>query len=352
MTHIVWRSEDGALAIHHRTIPSVSLVKLLDDTLWGTHEVKYRVRNIANLIDGIADPHILTLEDEKEGLVGGYVAGRKHLRVGQRVVPAVHIAMLAVDPRMAGRGYGGLLAREAKRALFSLMGDEGIIYLFVEATNAVSSRLHRTVGYDDFFTAKTHVFARLFPEIHHSVRHLRPDERDDLVRRLAALYSDHAGLDFEQTLSCERYHVLESEGRIVAGMQASEMHWSLEELEGPAGRFALNVLPGLPLVAQFFDPKRFKFLRLGNIYLEAGSEPKMTVLLEAVLASYQRHFGMVFIDPRSEISQRFIAATSFGLPKALSEFGVNVLVATQGLTPSEEEWLKRHPVHFSEGDMI
>jgi ribosomal protein S18 acetylase RimI-like enzyme len=352
MSKVIWRDSERGHSIQYRRVPSDALMQLLEKTEWGAQGTTYAIRQVPDILGRIRDPHYLTLESDAGALIGGVVCGRKSTATPVRSCPAIHIAMVAIDKAWAGQGKGLLLSRHAKDFIFDLLGEAGLVHVYIEASNSASVNLHRRIGYSDLFTARVRFFGRFAPEAAGGVRLLEEVERCELVRALNAQYDGHIGVDFDQSVDCGVYYVLAEQGAIVAGVQISDMHWSLREIDGFAGVAALNILPNLPFMSQIYDPEHFRFLRFGSIHVKAGFEDRLSVLLESVLALRDRHVGMLLFDPRSSLQRSFEARIHFGIPAALSEFPMDVMIASKGFTEEEEQWVRSAPFHISPMDVI
>lgn len=347
----IWRSDARGISLRHSTTPSAGLEQLLSRTIWGDSDIRYRVLGIAGILSAIADPHFITLEDG-QSVIGGMVCGRKRTMIGERPCNAIHIAMLAIDPSHTGHGYGPLLAKRAKPFLVDLLGGPGVIYLYVEATHHASIELHRRMGYRDLALLDAHIFARLSPEISPDLRTIDSSEREGIARALETAYDGHVLADFEQSLLADRYYVIDTPGEVRAGVQISEMRWSLESLPGAASYLVLSLLPRLPWLAEQFRPSDFRFLRASNILPAAEADGALSRLLEACLAEHGVNAAMLFTDPRSPVQKTMVSRLHPGLIDRLVGGQALALADFAGLDAPEIEWLTTNPMLVSPMDAI
>jgi ribosomal protein S18 acetylase RimI-like enzyme len=352
MEEVIWRSEARSARIVHRRDAPSELIALLERTSWGERDVKYLVRQVADVLLRIPDPHIFVLEGLDGTLIGGLVCGLKTIRICDRAAKAAHIAMIAIEPAQMGRGFGPLLAKRARECLLQLVGDGGVVYAYVEATHVQSVELHRRLGYRVAGTARARIITRVNPRDRADVRLIRPDEAPAISAELARLYDQHLLADFGQSVLAGEYYVAQAGREIVAGAQVSKMHWSLEALDGLGGFVTLQVLPRLPIIGRGFDPRDVRFLRIGNIILRHGHEQALSRLLETLLARHDVNAGVIFLDDRSPVHRSIAENVRFGAFSGLVRGAATVLVEVQSLTEAEQAWVLSRPIHVSPIDAI
>ena len=158
----VWDDPATNLSLHATGVAPPALTDLLRRTAWGTRDVKYAIRGIDRILAHIEQPHFLLLT-KADHLIGAVVASRKLVRGGGKIYDALFIAMIAVEPTMTGSGYGTLLAAQAREYGRGLLGEPGIIYLYVETTNTASIRVHEKIGYQRIGQFEARIFTRIFP---------------------------------------------------------------------------------------------------------------------------------------------------------------------------------------------
>lgn len=346
MTEVLWADEQSQIRLSLAKQPPGALVKLLADTEWGTREVKYRVHGIRQILARMKDPYFLILESNGS-IVGGVVCSRKTVTLANRPCDALFIAMVAVATSAQGKGYGSLLARKAKEFGRSLLGEPGIIYLYIESTNTASLSAHKKVGYQSIGELEARLFTRILPRSDPDVRKPRKDERAKLVALLGDQYADHALLDFEDALQTGGAYVLERDGELIASAQVRLMHWSLEKLRGCGGFMALEVLPRVPIIRRKYSPKHLRFLRIGNIFFRRGRERELTHLLETLLARAGLNVGMIFEDKRSGVYEAMKGGVRFGALGGLALETAEILADFRGLTAEEVAAARSRPAHIS-----
>jgi len=329
--------------------PAPALVDLLKRTEWGTREVKYRVRGIPRILGSIADPHFLTLERQGK-LLGGVVGSRKTVTVAEKSYDAFFIAMIAIEPSVAGSGYGTYLAKLARQYAHTLLKEPGLIYLYVESTSKASLKVHRAVGYTPVGRVEARLFTRMYPKDDARVGRPTRQELVELSSLLAEQYAGHALLDFDVSLRTGGCLVLRSSGKVAAAAQLRPMEWSLTRLRGLGGFLAMKVLPHLPVIRRGYSPDHVRFLRIGNIFVRPGHEAELERLLEALLAKCGVHVAMIFLDPRSALHNGFRARIGFGAFGGLVAETIDVFADFKGLGQEEIARVCALPINVSPAD--
>ena len=128
-----------------------------------------------------------------------------------------------------------------------------------------------------------------------------------------------------------------------AGVQVEPQRWKIHSLAGAGGAIALHALPKIPLLRDLFNPKNFRFLKVGNIFFDEGQPKAVFELLEAVLAHHQLKTAMMFWDKESPVYKQIATAGRFGLLNALTETPVHVMALFQGFDAQEIDDFKHRP---------
>jgi GNAT superfamily N-acetyltransferase len=309
------------------------------------------MHGVAQSLNRLAEPHFLSLKEHDE-LVAAAVRSRKMVRVGENVYNAFHLALLAVDARKIGHGYGKLMVEQSRRHFLKEVGTRGLLYGYIEAGNTRSLALNQRLGYQPIGLSHTVMFSRLRPQDDARVGRLAATERQGLIQLLNEQYADHGLLDFEQSVQGEAYFVLRQGGEIIAGVQAEQLHRTIQRLPGASGRMMLAVLPRLPILRRLFAAKDCHLLRLGNVYARMGQEAALFTLIEALLAREHLHAGVAFVDKRSSVHRRIAAAGKFGLLNAVLGATLHVIADFNAVPEEEIAELRRRPLCISPIDVI
>lgn len=351
MSDVIYRSQEGNIVIRRSSTCDPPFIALLERTVWGTKEVLYTKHGMAKELGRIRHPYFLTLTENGE-LVAVAVRSRKATRVGENVYKAFSLDSLAVDAPKMGRGYGKLLTAQSRLHFLKEVGEPGMLYGYIEASNVRSRQLNEKVGFQPIGLFQAVIFSRLRPKDDARVRRLKETERETLVQLLNSQYADHALLDFEESVKVGDYYVVERLGEIVAGVQAERLHRTMKRLPGTRGLILVKVLPYIPILRRLFTAGSYQFLRLGNLYAKKGHEAKVFTLIEALLARQRLSSAMAFMDKRSSVYRRIAAAGKFGLLNAAVDLTWHVIADFNGVADEEIAEIRQRPLCISPMDMI
>lgn len=327
-----------------------ALVEFWERIEWGTQGVLYTMPNITQTIADMGEPYFLTLEEEGK-LVGGYAFNKTHVGVGVRRYPAFYRSLLAIAPSHRGRGLGKLLVEQAKHHFQEILGQQGILYGYIEEKNLRSLEVSQKVGYSPIGTFSVLLITRFSPKSKCAIEQVATSERDALVQCLETQYQDHALTNFEHSVRPDDYYILRRAEEIVAGIQVKKCHWTIEHLPGIGGRLLLGALSWGPLTRHLVDPQQYEFLRLGNAYVRPGYERDWFALVETVLAQHQLVSGMLFMDERSPVYQRLISAGRFSWLNAITSISARVMAGCKNISEEEIAEIRRRPLCFPPTEM-
>jgi hypothetical protein len=194
-------------------------------------------------------------------------------------------------------------------------------------------------------------FSRFFPKSSARLRKLSAAETPAALHMLADQYRDHALTDFPFSLRPESYYVLADGDKILAGLQVEPQHWQILSLAGAGGVIAMHALPLVPLLRDLFNPRRFEFLKFGNVFFEMHHPELAFELMEAVLAHHGRKTAMMFWDKESPVYRRLAGAGRFGALNSLTETPVEVLALFEHMSDKDISDFCRRPKVISPSDI-
>ncbi len=351
MPEVIFEDTARHLVIERSGACNAAFAELLARTVWGSGGVRYTMPGIAETLQNLKEPHFLSLK-EKGDLAAVLTVIPKKVLLGGQNYPACYSYALAVEPNRRRRGYGALLSEQALRFGLGLLGEKGVYYGYVEADNSNSLKTLEKVGRRAIGQFRILAVSRVLPKDDARLEPPAATEKGRLVRLLTEQYEDHALLDLEQSVKWEDYHLIREGKEIVAGLQCQRGHLSIKYLPGPGGVVLTKVLPYIPILRSLFPHRNFRFLNIGNIYADSGREAEIFTLMEALLARNRLHFGMIYLDPRSPIYQRLMAAGKFGALNKLINVPVQVMAFLKGFTAAETAGIRRQPLFISMQDPV
>lgn len=351
MTEVIYSDPSLDLEVRlDRALPP-DLLELLDQTIWGQHGVSFRSLDMAEMIQDLSEPSFLRLI--KGGrTVAAAVRNHKQVEMAGKPYDAIHLALFAVHRDFTRQGLGTILARVSRTHYFGLLRSPGVLYGYIESGNEASLRLNLGLGYQDMGEVRSQLFSRARPQPSRRVEVLGQDGRADMLNRLKKAYNAHALCSLENSLDPERYYVVRRHGEIVAGAQLHTLHWNLLGLPGWQGRFAMSLLPKIPVLGRDFTPSDLRFARVGNLYAEAGSEALVAEILETALAEQHLPFAVVLADPRGDTERRVMSNIDFGAINRVITGGFHLVGEFKGVDESDLKRFSRMPVIISPKDPL
>ena len=148
---------------------------------------------------------------------------------------------------------------------------------------------------------KTFMFRRFAPKIDTRFRIASLTHPAQVLKLVEGQY---AGYGFQNFLNINRqnhYFTLEEDGRILAGVQANPIFWTLVHIPGKLGPLIRYVAPFVPGLHRFFNPSRQAFVALEGVYVDKGRPELLPILLESVLAHFKLHTAMWQIDEKDPL---------------------------------------------------
>ena len=229
--------------------------------------------------------------------------------------------------------------------------EKRIYYAYVEKSNL------RSLNYTEFFFEKIRTFpiiaySNFFPRADNRVGQIAESGYDTLVKLLHTVYHKHSFFFPEKEKLLSHYFVLKEGDNILAGVQAQENHWKIEELPGILGSIIKNVLPHLPVFSRVIKSNRFTFLTFDTLYCQQGAEHLLPVLFRSVCALTQVYAGLFYIDENDPLCLPVKKGIKMGLLNKLFRNSHGVVVAKfVNFSEEEKQSFYHSPVYFSGYDL-
>ena len=330
-----------------------AMIQLLDATTWGTDGAVFDHLDTRKKILSIPDPTVIYMTDA-QGLVAMAVLCRNRVSSGDTARKSYFIRYFAAHPRIQGQGIIKTFAEKVMGLLRDEEADPCIFFATIENGNRRSYRTTVRAGYEQIATLKTINFSRLSPKPK-AIRRIEDREEQGRLRALLEkTYHGHAFVQFTRLFQDDGYFVLERDGQLLAGAQVLENRWALKSMGGWSGWLVVNVLPRLPFVSRVFNPRRFNFLSFEALYCHDGRIEYVYELLEGLLARFQLHLPLFWLDERSPLYQE-IGRTE----KQLGPFSrftkgtdIRVMVSYANIPADEIHRIEQQPVYTSSFDFV
>lgn len=334
-----------------------SILTMLEEIAWGTTGILFRIKTIRQELANLSSMVYACLRRPDKTLMAVWCGKTQWVQVLGGELPALYQFLCAVAPGHQGRGLGKRLGAQVIEQAPKLLQDfsvqhpprsahrlaGGLLYCMIETDNARSLRMFSALGYQVFGELPFNTFARVFPKASPHIRHPSPQELEH-YRLMLIEQNRHTVLgEFEQSLSCDSYWLMEdAQGAVIAGVQAEAFALNIRKMPGAVGFFALHILPHIPLIARLINPPNFRYVRFGNYLALAGDRSPWEDLLSAVLAATGYNMALIPWDPRAADHAKFIDSAHLGLARGLSDTRFNIVGLPLNMDAADRQKLSEH----------
>jgi len=330
---------------------NAQIAKHLERIRWGTDGAIYRLCDYEKTLYHVPGARFLAIRKQGQ-LVALRLLVEKHIPWQGKPLQAFYHGLFSVAPEEQRKGYGRMLAQGTLDYIRTRSEPRSVTYAFIEAGNHRSLRISESLGYQAIGTFHALWFSRLHPKTSSRLSPLAKNDTPELINGLHRQYQDHALPDFSVSLQRNSCRILRDDGKIMAGLQAEPQHWVFESLGGTGGFLAVKVLPYVPVLGNLFNPRDFRFLKIGNLFFAPGRAEAASELLEATLAGSGRKVALLFIDKKSPIYREWLSKSGgLGILNALAEVEVHVMGRFQGFPKEEMMEFTRRPLSISPTDL-
>lgn len=325
---------------------------LLWSMKWGTNGPIYQKIKNSEKDDHIYQPHFLLLR-KAEVLIGMCTVSERPIRFGTEEIKGCYLQHFSVKKEFQGKKYSQILIGQARKYFEEVIPKPFIGYAYIEGSNIRSQKAAKFIGYDPVRNFQTILFSRIFPKKHANVRRYRTDEKPIILNQLNDFYKDYGFVHFTNTFHHDNYFVMETNGKIIAGVQAFPVEWKILEMPGFAGKLITNFVPYIPYINRLFNPKSHQFLVFDSFFHEEGKETALIKLLESVLVELKVYSALLWMDKADEVFKKLNALNQWGiLDKVEGKLPVTTIAKIHGLPDSKTDTFKQMPMYIAGFDSI
>jgi RimJ/RimL family protein N-acetyltransferase len=339
---------DESLILEYNNKYDEEFLQLLEDTRWGTEDTLYTMHNLKEEFDKFKEASYIRLKKASK-LIGACVFHKKSVELSDALV--FYITVFAVKDGETGKGYGTLMLQKTAEYFLS-QHNRVLLYAYVEKGNERSVKSFAKLGFRSLGEFKVSTFSRLNPKRSGSVRKLAAGEKSKIRKELKSVYKEYFLEELDQSLSSDKYYVLEEGNEILAGVQVKKFKWTISKLPGTGGKLALKVLPKAPILNKLINPNHYSFLKIGNIYMKDHKEKKLSELLEHLLYESKLHLAMFYSDLKSPVYDKTYNTVNSGILSRTVDTVADIMVKSIGFTKEEIKLLEKRPIHISMLDSI
>lgn len=348
---IHWEDPRTGQVIKRASEPSEQSLALLEATVWGSRDTRYRIRGLAGKLSRLRDPSYFVLS-EKGTELSVFVLDHCHKNVSHVPCGGFHFVMAATHESHRDEGLATRLVDVIRPYCEKTVGKPGFGFAYVEETTEISLKLSEHAGHSIEADIPLMLFTRLMPRDDTNVGPVRASEQSELLAALESLYSDHELADFAASFRADECLLCRRDGRITASVQAEMLNWSVVSMPGLTGALLMNILPRVPGWNSFLNPRDLKVVRFGNIYFADGAEADVFAVAEACLARNRSRVGLIMLDQRSPVLAKLKANGNFGLLSGAMRGSIKLHVDTVFMDKTLQERLATQPLLVSPADVI
>ena len=347
-----------------------NIVDLLSNTVLGSKGgMRYGLQSIPSRIAAYKDIRFVSLYKNNK-LTGTVGLCYRKISQGDLSLHGTYLRYLAVksrfqseedigkrklrkdDPASSDTMKGRILSFFRNPHLLDLPGyeegDKNVVYAYVESRNERSKNIIHQVGFQHIRSFLTVAFSRFSPKVDPRTGKLKESERPEILNLLSDYYKNYSFYTDESTFFEDRYYVIRSEGKIVAGLSAVPTTYNIVDVPSLWGWIFMHVLPFTPLYRRLFKPGIFRFLVFGSIYVKPGHEKDLESLMESVCASEKINTGLTWMDDRSDLFEMMRGDINMGaLNRMLNARPGLVYANFINLEEEEKEFFYEKPAFIS-----
>ena len=236
---IHWRDDKLGRVISRSSRPSSQTLFLLETTVWGSRDTRYRVLGIGKKLARLRDPSFFVLSENGVELCV-FVLDHCHKSIGGRQCGAYHFVMAATHPDRRDQGFATQMIDIIRPFAEETVGRPGFGFAYVEETTEFSLRISEHTGHSVEADICLQLFSRLRPRRDDRAGMIRDSEHQGVLQGLERLYSDHELTDFKTSFRPDETLVFRRDGQVSASVQAELLNWEVVSMPGITGRLLLD----------------------------------------------------------------------------------------------------------------
>ena len=349
--------------------PNDQVIDLLNNSVIGTpgKGMLYKHCDVPEKINHIRDPRIFNLEHGKKlvgtctfcardlspGMKGFYVRYFTFLdRYRKRIIPTDEPV---VKQRFRKKNniirHDVLQILKGEELVQDPVKDNAVIYAYVDPDNERSVELCVNFGFEKIGQFATVLFSRFFPKVSPRVSKIENFEKPIIKSHLVQYYSEYAFYNTENLFYEDNYYVLyNTQGDIVAGVQANPVNWKVLKMPGVTGTITMKVIPFLPILGRLFSPD-YTFIAFEALFVKQGYEDQLIELFESILALNKLHSAIIWVDPQTD-TYKMLKSLNLGfLDKTNKEVRIDIIGKFINCDASYKAMLKTSPAYISGFDL-
>tara|TARA_R110002050_G_scaffold290260_1_gene443755 strand:- start:86514 stop:87650 length:1137 start_codon:yes stop_codon:yes gene_type:complete len=361
--------ERGSFEVGVVKKPTNQIIKLLTDMTVGSKGAQYLLKNIQERMSQMGMKYIFYMIHNQH-TISTFTANFRTTKEDFGWVNAYYIRFFAfADTVQAAKEKqeekdkpDGIFKSLVKRFLSKSAASFGIshgedpelpsfYYAFFDAENFRSTDMSKRMGLNPVGEFDTFSFTRLHPKKHSSISKLETVHYHAMKERVAKFYSEFSIYDDHFMYINDSYYVWKENGEVVAGLQANKCNWEIKKMSGMNGFLMLHIIPYLPLVSKYFNPKKFDFITYDFIYVKPGHEKKLEKLMEHMMCENDVTFSLIWQDLKSPLHQIFSKLDKGFLSRFSHVPTGKIMMTTNRMTKEQLHDITKKPIFTCAMDM-
>jgi hypothetical protein len=349
--------------------PCEEIMDLLHTMTVGSGGARYLHKNIDERMSQLPNKYFMYLKKNKT-IKGVFVSAQRTISEDFGLANAYYIRYLAIDEmfqtikekRIKPGNPNGIIKGLTKKFLSDAPIKLGIgydedeslpsfHYAFFDSENFRSTGISQLLGMNPIGDFSTFRFTRMKPKSNNHIEKLGETDFQMMKKKLSNQYASFSIYTDQYLYSNSDYYVWKENGEIVAGVQPNKCEWEVKQMGGFSGVMMVKILPKVPLLKKYVNPKKFEFLTLDYLYVVKGHEDKLELLLEGMLHEYNVFFSLIFQDLKSPFT-RILNDMNMGL---LSHFSNvpdgKIMMTVNNVSDSQKEKITKKPIFTCGVDM-
>lgn len=361
--------ERGSFEVGVLKEPTTQILDLLTRMTVGSKGAQYLLKNITQRMPQMATKYIMYMDKDGQ-TISTYTADLRTTKEDFGLVNAYYIRFFAFsdtvqassDQQDQKEKPDGVFKSLVKRFLSKSPATFGVdykedpqlpsfYYAFFDAENFRSTDMSKLMGLNPVGEFDTFSFTRMHPKSHVQVSKLEHVHYHSMKERIGKFYSNFSVYNDKFIYVNDSYYVWTENGEIVAGLQANKCNWEIKKMSGLNGFFMLNILPYLPFVSNYFNPKKFDFITYDFIYFKPGHEDKIPKLMETMLHKNNATFSLIWQDVKSPLHKVFSGMDTGFLSNFSNVPTGKIMMTTNRLSSEQLNDITEKPVFTCAMDM-
>jgi hypothetical protein len=312
-----------------RETPTEELLDLLDETVLGTSEARYRHLDTRERVSSADNPLFLTLERTNKVLANVTFCRRD---------AAWYIRFFAFQGAFQSKGKNhssekreGLLKNQLSQffgaALNGNVGAEKVksFYAYIDSKNERSKWMSENFGFRVVGHLITQSFSRVYPKPSKKLHKI--DDWNLVSTRVRNEFSLYTHYDEAHISTPPFYVLLDEQGEQIASAHIMTVRWEIERLPGKYGNVLTKIIPAIPFLRKLIKPKNHQFIVPDCVWAKQNDHEVLQELFSAILYEEKLNLMLWWAEENDALYQNLKNKVRWGLlHKLIGAAPVDVVV--------------------------